>query len=154
MSARQPTPPPLDQVKPTPPPAPPERHDDLVVRLLAACDGHPHAKIAWPHRILHEAAEEILRLRAELRRIDAVMARRPALDKPTRFENVEHAISTASHADRLRASLAALVGVDGKQELKQLELFLRSAPAPAEDRAVAIDAIHALLATLPKEAEA
>ena len=30
---------------------------DLVERLRGACNGHPHAKIAWPHRILHEAAE-------------------------------------------------------------------------------------------------
>lgn len=34
-------------------------------------------------------------LKAELARIDAVLARRPALDKPTRVENVEHAITTA-----------------------------------------------------------
>ena len=31
----------------------------LVVRLREACNGHPHAKIPWPHRILHEAADEI-----------------------------------------------------------------------------------------------
>ncbi len=31
---------------------------DLVERLRAACVGRP-AKIAWPHRILHEAADEI-----------------------------------------------------------------------------------------------
>lgn len=34
-------------------------------------------------------------LKAELARIDAMLARRPALDKPTRVENVEHAITTA-----------------------------------------------------------
>ncbi len=31
-------------------------------RLRAACDGHPHAKIPWPHRVLHEAADYIERL--------------------------------------------------------------------------------------------
>lgn len=39
--------------------------DDLPNRLREACDGHPHAKIPWPHRLLHEAAEEILRLRKD-----------------------------------------------------------------------------------------
>lgn len=42
-------------------------------------------------------------LEAELARIDAVMARRPALDKPTRAENIEHAIATAKLADDLKA---------------------------------------------------
>ena len=31
----------------------------LVVRLRYACNGHPYAKIPWPHRLLHEAADEI-----------------------------------------------------------------------------------------------
>ena len=48
---------------------------------------------------------------AELRRIDAVMARRPALDKPTRWENIAHAIETAGRetdrANRLERELAA-----------------------------------------------
>lgn len=30
---------------------------DLAQRLRDACDGRPHAKIPWPHRLLHEAAE-------------------------------------------------------------------------------------------------
>ena len=33
--------------------------DSLVERLRKACNGHPHAKIAWPHRVLHEAADRI-----------------------------------------------------------------------------------------------
>lgn len=37
---------------------------DIAERLRAACNGHPHAKIPWPHRVLHEAADEIERLRA------------------------------------------------------------------------------------------
>ncbi len=28
---------------------------DIQQRLLDACNGHPHAKIAWPHRLLHDA---------------------------------------------------------------------------------------------------
>jgi hypothetical protein len=39
--------------------------DDIVERLKAACVGHPHAKIAWPHRLLHDAIAEIERLRAQ-----------------------------------------------------------------------------------------
>jgi hypothetical protein len=38
---------------------------DVVERLKAACIGHPNAKIAWPHRILHDASALIERLIAE-----------------------------------------------------------------------------------------
>lgn len=51
--------------------------------------------------------------------------------------------------DRLRAALVGLVGVDTREELEQLEAVMRVVPAPAEDKAKTIDAIHALLATLP-----
>jgi hypothetical protein len=44
-------------------------------------------------RAAKEAAER------ELSLIDAVMARRPALDQPTRWQNVEKAITTAARAD-------------------------------------------------------
>lgn len=46
-----------------------EAMSDIVERLRAACNGHPHAKIPWPHRVLHEGADEIERLREAL--IDA-----------------------------------------------------------------------------------
>jgi hypothetical protein len=49
---------------------------------------------------------------------------------------------------RLRAALVGLVGVDGKDELEQMEAVMRLTPAPAQDKAVTIDAIHALIATL------
>lgn len=39
---------------------------DIVDRINDACVGHPAAKIAWPHRLLHDARDEIVRLRAEL----------------------------------------------------------------------------------------
>jgi len=49
---------------------------------------------------------------------------------------------------RLRSALAGLVGADGKEELEQMEAFIRlSDEAPAKDKAVAINAIHALLET-------
>ena len=33
----------------------PAPDDGLVERLREACTGHPHAKIEWPHRLLHDA---------------------------------------------------------------------------------------------------
>ena len=49
----------------------------------------------------------------------------------------------------LRGALAGLVGASDKAELEQMELAVRLLPAPAADKAASIDAIHALLATLP-----
>ena len=51
--------------------------------------------------------------------------------------------------DKLRAALVGLVGVDGRAELEQMEAVMRLIPQPAEDRASTIDAIHALLSTVP-----
>lgn len=51
----------------------------------------------------------------------------------------------------LRAALVGLVGADGREELEAMEVTIRTLPAPATDKAVTIDAIHALLATLPQE---
>lgn len=39
---------------------------DILVQLREACIGHPHAKIEWPHRLLHDAITEIERLRQAL----------------------------------------------------------------------------------------
>lgn len=36
---------------------------DIVEQINAACVGHPHARIPWPHRLLHDARSEIERLR-------------------------------------------------------------------------------------------
>ena len=51
--------------------------------------------------------------------------------------------------DLLRTALIGLVGASTRAELEDMEVVLRAAPAPAEDKAAAIDGIHALLATLP-----
>ncbi len=51
----------------------------------------------------------------------------------------------------LRAALVGVVGVDGRKELEQMEGLLRLMQVPMADKAASIDAIHALLATLPKE---
>jgi hypothetical protein len=52
--------------------------------------------------------------------------------------------------DLLRAALVGLVGVDGKIDLEQMEVVMRAMPAPAQDKAATIDAIHALIATIPE----
>jgi hypothetical protein len=48
----------------------------------------------------------------------------------------------------LRAALVGLVGADSEQELRQMEATMRLLPAPDADKAVSINAIHALLATM------
>lgn len=55
--------------------------------------------------------------------------------------------------DLLRAALVKIVGVDGRTELEQMEAVMRLLPGPAEDKAETIDAIHALIATLPSEGD-
>lgn len=49
---------------------------------------------------------------------------------------------------KLRASLVGLIGAESPEELKQMELVLRSTTAPGEDKKAAIDAIHVLLETV------
>ena len=51
----------------------------------------------------------------------------------------------------LRGALAGLVGASDKAELEQMDVMMRSPPAPAADKAAIIDAIHALLSTLPND---
>ena len=52
----------------------------------------------------------------------------------------------------LRAALVGLIGADTEQELREMEATMRLLPAPEADKAVSINAIHALLATLPPNA--
>ena len=49
---------------------------------------------------------------------------------------------------RLRAALAGLIGADTETELRQMEVAMRTLQAPDADKAVSINAIHALLATM------
>ena len=51
----------------------------------------------------------------------------------------------------LRNALVGLVGASSKEELQQIECAMRLMPAPQEDKVASINAIHALLATFPKE---
>ncbi len=59
----------------------PRSQPDIVGRLRSACDGHPHAKIEWPHRILHEAADEIASLKSQVERMTALEMRVIALEQ-------------------------------------------------------------------------
>lgn len=46
--------------------------------------------------------------------------------------------------DRLRQALVGLIGADTAEELDAMEMAIRAAPAPAVDKAAAIDALQAL----------
>lgn len=52
----------------------------------------------------------------------------------------------------LRNALVGLVGASDKDELEQMELAVRMMPAPEADKIASLNAIHALLATLPNSA--
>lgn len=54
----------------------------------------------------------------------------------------------------LRKALVGLVGDDGREQLEAMEVVMRTLAATDADKAVSINAIHALLATLPESAEA
>ncbi|HDN9511150.1 hypothetical protein [Aeromonas salmonicida] len=49
----------------------------------------------------------------------------------------------------LRSALVGLIGADTEAELRQMEAIMRTRPMPDADRAASINAIHALLATMP-----
>lgn len=48
----------------------------------------------------------------------------------------------------LRSALVGLIGAETEAELKQMEATMRLIPAPEADKAVSINAIHALLETM------
>ena len=52
--------------------------DVLIDRLKAACDGHPAAKVAWPHRLLHDAIEAL----EAHRKAESMGGWRPVTDVP------------------------------------------------------------------------
>ena len=57
--------------------------------------------------------------------------------------------AVVSQRDLLRKALVGLVGADDPAELRNMELIMRSLPAPEADKAATINAIHALLETAP-----
>jgi hypothetical protein len=76
----------------------------------------------------------------------------PIVNGLPKSTSVTFRIHLLGHAyQQLRSALVGLVGVNTRAELEQMEAFMRLMPAPAEDKAATIDAIHALLATMPIE---
>lgn len=51
---------------------------------------------------------------------------------------------------KVRAALVGIVGCDTRVELETMEGVIRLAPIPEEDRVNTLNAIHALIATLPE----
>lgn len=84
---------------------------DIKDRLLAACNGHPTAAIPWPHRLLHDAIDQI---EAQQARIAELEAERDHLEREL-AEYVDAAKRLAvekaefrREAEKLQAELAAL----------------------------------------------
>lgn len=71
-------------------------------------EGRPIGETTEPTEI-EQLKAEIVQLKGELNAIDAIMARRPALDKPTRWENVEKAISFAARTDEAERKLSKAI---------------------------------------------
>lgn len=79
-------------------------------------------------------------------------------DTPTHGSNVltEHIKICEAHPLRkaeadiklLRSALVGLIGVSSESELREMEVLMRSLPVPDADKAVSINAIHALLSTI------
>jgi hypothetical protein len=100
--------------------------------------GKAHAFGSWKLDVQPPESDEIAFLRTRDAHADEVIqARNQRLSE------------LAVESDKLRAALVGIVGVDGRAELERMEVVMRMMPAPAEDKARTIDAIHALLATLP-----
>ena len=47
---------------------------DIKDRLLAACNGHPTAAIPWPHRLLHDAIDQIEAQQARIAELEQQLA--------------------------------------------------------------------------------
>jgi hypothetical protein len=60
-------------------------------------------------------------------------------------------IALVGQARRLRQALEGLIGASDKGELMAMEATMRALPAPAADKAAALNGIHALLDSLGGE---
>lgn len=108
------------------------------------------------------ALEMTDRLEAMRQERDAAIARAEAAEgalaqchawRQEDADNLNHCIRVKQKLfdDRsmLRRALAQLVGVDTVEELRNMETIMRTALSPAQDKAAAIDAIHALIEVQP-----
>lgn len=89
--------------------------EEMVTRLKAACNGHPTASIAWPHRLLHEAADLIAKLNHECQHSMTTIAA-----ERERADTAEAALAKAVGDERQRI-LVAMYGLPlGFQKAVQL----------------------------------
>jgi len=50
-------------------------NDDIKSLILHACVGHPNAIIPWPHQLLHDAHDELVRQEKRITELEAEVAR-------------------------------------------------------------------------------
>lgn len=60
---------------------------------------------------------------------------------------------TGEQCTKLRAALIGLIGVESVEELQEMEATLRLMPAPDQDKAAMINAIHVLIETAPEKTD-
>ncbi len=71
----------------------------------------------------------------------------PTIELPEKHPLRIRAEKAERDREVLRTALVGLVGASTQDELEAMEAVIRLTPQPAQDKAVAIDAIHALIAT-------
>jgi hypothetical protein len=104
-------------------------------------------------RHLHTLLVELLHRRPGFSLLRLVMGMHVILHNDLLDPDVDHLaihpkfMAVAQDREHLRDALAALVGSGNVDELRGMEAALRQPPAPDEDKAVTINAIHVLIAT-------
>jgi CHAD domain-containing protein len=88
----------------TPTNAPPSREAEIAKRLEARQNEWRFYSEDMGEDCRYLLAQ-LQQARQELSSIDAILARRPALDQPTRWQNIEKAITVASRCDKAEAAL-------------------------------------------------
>lgn len=83
----------------------------LVGQLRQACIGHPFAKIEWPHRLLHEAADTI----------EAMATCKPPLQVQTLAETLAERHKTLMLQTEQEAFAAAQCGDKARQSIASTE---------------------------------
>ena len=97
---------------------------DLIERLKDACVGKPHAKIAWPHRLLHDAAAEITRLTSalaaseEARRAERAAVVREAVEGLAPHPRAD--VKTGAILELAQATVRALATDDDNTALERI----------------------------------
>lgn len=96
--------------------------EDITERLLSACNGWPSTTISWPHRLLHEAREEIEKLRGEIA-TDTVTIKRSELEKAVYLLNKAHDVSIVV-SDKYYDNRLIIIEDSQREALKIIETAL------------------------------